>query len=576
MKKINKIIDIIKENKWIHYLIIIVIGIILSIPISKIQIRETHDGTLHMLRMMGTNHSLNIGQIPPIISPYFCNGGGYAMNLFYNPLVTYIPLLIKIFTPSYAMALKIFAGLCIVLSGITMYQFVYSVTKKRTIALFSAIIYLSAPYKLSDAYKRYAIGEFASFIFMPILFKGLYNLFNQDGKKHYYIAIGAIGLMLTHTVTTFYMAIFSAIYVLFNIKKLKEKEIIKKIAINVGFILLISLFFLGPMLEAKITTDYAIFDSIIMCTNGKYVYENTMRINDFFVDNVEDTDATVISIGIPIFVLMCLTVFTYKKVDKKYKDFFIISLFFSFICLYMSSRYCPWFLFPDFFCKLQYPWRLIGFFDFFISFVAGVNIYILLKMLFNKDLTRLIIVTLLTILTIIYTMPILLQFEARDNTIDEKYEEIVLEKKYIHYFTINRDYLPTKAIVQQRKYLMDREFKKLVILEGKAKLVNEEYGDLHYNAEIEDYKEGTILEFPFFFYPGYTINLEENGEITKLETMESPYGFVCTVIDKDIQNGKIVMEYKGTFVTNASYIISFIGLIVFIVYIIREEKYAKN
>ena len=123
---------------------------------------------------------------------------------------------------------------------------------------------------------------------------------------------------------------------------------------------------------------------------------------------------------------------------------------------------------------------------------------------------------------------------------------------------------------------MDREFKKLVILEGEAKLLNEEYGDLHYYTEIEDYKEGTILEFPFFFYPGYTISLEENGNITKLETMESPYGFVCTVIDKDIQNGKIVMEYKGTFVTNASYVISFIGLIVFIVYIIREEKYAKN
>ena len=41
---------------------------------------------------------------------------------------------------------------------------------------------------------------------MPLLFIGMYNLFNQDGKEHYFITIGAVGLVLTHTVTTFYMA----------------------------------------------------------------------------------------------------------------------------------------------------------------------------------------------------------------------------------------------------------------------------------------------------------------------------------------------------------------------------------
>ncbi|MCI8344615.1 MAG: hypothetical protein HFJ42_01320 [Clostridia bacterium] len=68
----NKIINQIKENKWIHYTIIILVGVILSIPLSLIQIRETHDGFLHLLRMIGTNNALKIGEIPPIIAPYFC------------------------------------------------------------------------------------------------------------------------------------------------------------------------------------------------------------------------------------------------------------------------------------------------------------------------------------------------------------------------------------------------------------------------------------------------------------------------------------------------------------------------
>jgi len=571
MEKLNKILKQIKENKWLHYAIILIIGVILSIPLCKIQIRDTHDGFLHLLRMIGTNNTFKIGEIPPIVAPYYCNGGGYAMNLFYNPLVTYVPLLIKLFTPTYALALKVFAGFCIVLSGITMYQFVFSVTKKRTIALFSAIIYLISPYKLGDVYKRYAIGEFASFIFMPILFIGMYNLFNEEGKKHYYIAIGAIGLMLTHTVTTFYMAIFCLIYVLFNITKLKEKEIIKKLIINVIFIVLISLFFIAPMFEAKSMAEYTIFDSTIMSTNGDYVFKNTLNLSEFFVD-IGEENATTYIIGVPIFVLMCLTVFTYKNVDKKYKEFFIIAILFSMVSLYMSSKYCPWFIFPDFFCKLQYPWRMMGFFAFFISFVIGVNLQILLKTLFNKDLTRLIVITILVIAMVIYTIPILLQYETKDYKKDETSTNKVLEDPYIYHMSINRDYLPKKALLVQRTYLDERDYSKIYVLQGNAKIENENVTDLTMTANIVNCEKDTILEFPFFYYPGYKITLEQNGKITTLQSIESENGFVSTLIDADITEANITVKYEGTIITYVSYSISFISLIVFTIYIIKQKN----
>ena len=35
MEKVKKAINVIKENKWIHYAIIVVIGVILSIPLCK-------------------------------------------------------------------------------------------------------------------------------------------------------------------------------------------------------------------------------------------------------------------------------------------------------------------------------------------------------------------------------------------------------------------------------------------------------------------------------------------------------------------------------------------------------------
>ena len=81
MKEILKKIYVnLKENKYIHYIIIIVIGIILSIPISKIQIRGTHDGALHFLRLLGTADTLKMGQFPPLINQNYCNG----VRIFYE------------------------------------------------------------------------------------------------------------------------------------------------------------------------------------------------------------------------------------------------------------------------------------------------------------------------------------------------------------------------------------------------------------------------------------------------------------------------------------------------------------
>ena len=575
VEKIDGFIAQIKNNKWIHIAIIIIVGIILSLPLYKICIRDTHDGALHLLRIMGTINSFKIGEIPPIVAPYFCNGGGYAMNLFYNPLVTYIPLLIKLIIPSYTVALKVFAALCIILSGLTMYDFTYSVTKKRLIALFAAIIYILSPYKLGDIYRRFAIGEFASFIFIPILFTGLYNLFNQGGKKHYYIAIGAIGLVLTHTVTTFYIGIISTIYVLMNFKKLKSKEVIKKIVVNLFFIILVTLFFIGPMLEAKNSAEYSVFDSDIMSTYGEYVYSNTLKIGQLFNDKVTEFEDTVVSIGIPIAIFMLFSIITYKKVKEEhseYKDFYILSLCLCFITVYMSTRYCPWKIIPDFLCKLQYPWRMLGFFNVFSSFVVGVNMYIILNMFFKRDTTKLIVYLIVGILMILYTLPIALQFETDDYDRDTRYISSIEKNYKINHMYINRDYLPTKALLQQKKYLKNRDYEKVYVIYGEAEVSNEEVKDLSLKADIRNCKESTVLEFPFFYYPGYSIKMELNSEVVELKSMESINGFVSVIIPDDVKSGKITVEYEGTTLTHVSYVISFISFIIFVVYVVQEKK----
>ena len=578
MKKTKEIIEYCKENKWLHYIVIIAIGIILSVPLKYIQIRDTHDGCLHYLRIMGTINSFKLGQIPPIVAPFYCNGWGYAMNLFYNPIVTYIPLLLKLCIPSYMLMLKIYAGICIVLSGITMYIFVNSVTDNKAIALISAILYMAAPYKLGDIYRRYAIGEFTSFIFILILFQGLYSLLKKDGSKHYLISISTILLLLTHTVTTFYLAIFSGVYVLFNIKKLKEKFVLNKIFINLFLVIMVCMFFVMPMMEARIKGNYTIFDDEIMHMNGDYVYNNTLTIDRLFKENVVIFEDTIFCIGIIIAILFALNIILYRFVDNRYKDLYIIFIMFSILSLYMCTKYCPWFILPNFFCKLQYPWRMLGFFNFFSSFIIGINLYIILKFLFKKDLIRILVASIILGMIVSNSISIMMQFKTNDENRDEKYINSIMNDLEINPLRINREYMTFNALVKQRNYLQEREHDTICILQGEADIINQNKEELSMSAKIKDISKDTILEFPFLYYPGYEVIIKnENGIEKKYEAIESENGFASIQIENNIDGeSQINIEFKPTKLTKISYIISGVSLIILIVYIIYEKGKNKE
>lgn len=578
MIKIKKYLNIgmkqIKQNKWLHYLLIAIIGIILSIPfLNFVQIRDSHDGSLHMLRLMGTVDTLKIGQFPPLINQNYCNGAGYSMNLFYPPLVTYLPLLIKLFTQTYMGALKIFAVIAIILSGITMYEFVYQVTGKRIVALFSAVFYMIAPYKLANVYKRYAIGEFVGMIFIPIVFLGLYNLFEQDGKKHYYIAIGATCLMLSHSVTTVYTALFCILYILFHLKALKDKEIIKKCIINGIFILLISMLFWMPLLEATTSAEYTIMNDEVMRTNGEFAFANTISYSQL-VKDIGEEDGTTFMLGMPTILLFLLTVLVFRKVDKNYQEYYLLSVVFALISLFMVGRFFPWSIMPNFICKLQYPWRMLGFFIFFASIVCGSNLYYILKKITQKETLHILISLLVIIISISSSMRMMSQFYTTDNEKDKTYETYIKENIKISHRQINRDYMPLRALMLQHTYVLNRK-DVTYVLEGKADILEERKEGLKDEITLEQASKETILEFPYYYYPGYKITIETEGKIEKITAVESKNGYLSCKLPNEVTQGVIKVEYVGTMITTVSYIISAISLIGFIIYIRYEKKKEK-
>lgn len=570
----KKFLEDIRKDKVIHYIIIIASSFIASIPLINLRIYGTDDGFVHMLRIFGTEQILKTGIFPPFIYSKFANGFGYAINLFYSPFVTYGPLFFRIFGLHYYTCLKLFAYSTILISCFTMYNFLYEVSKKREIAILGAVIYAFIPYRLETIFNRFAIGEFTAYIFFPMLFHGLFNLLKGDGKQHYYIAISAIGLILTHTISTEYSAIFALLYIVFNFKQLKNKGVIRKIAINVIFILAITAFFTVPLMEHKILGNYVIFNSTSMRSLPSDVQNSTIDVLQLFKDSGE-VNGVSFKIGIPLIVLTLLGILPYRKIDKAVKNEYITFAIIAVISLVMSTKLFPWIIMPKILTTLQFAWRMLAYFEFAISIICAVNLYYFIEMIAKdkeKIYNALFAISIVVIIASMAKIDYNYSYEAEKTLTDEEYEANLSNKTSI--WSINREYLPEKVDTKAlgNSYLDHRE-NRVYVLNGNATIINEKKEDLLLEFDIEDYKANTILELPYIYYLGYTVTTEQNE---KIQTFESDNGMLAIKLDENIDSAHISVEYTGTKIEKVSYVISAISVITFMGYLFYYKKMSKQ
>ena len=258
----------------------------------------------------------------------------------------------------------------------------------------------------------------------------------------------------------------------------------------------------------------------------------------------------------------------------------------------MCTRFFPWKYMPDIFCKLQYPWRMLGFFIFFASVLSGINLQLIIEKISKKETINIILavfsIAIITFLGI-HTVSKFIQRDkerseekytlegyTRSATVDETYENSIMENKKISHMSINREYLPVKALVLQHTYMMERE-NKIYVLSGNASIYDEYKDNIRLTAKIENLEENTILELPYLYYPGYKITVQdESGKIMELNSEESENGYLSTRIE-GIKNGLIKVEYIGSQITKISYILSMISIVAFAIYIYLYIKiYSKK
>ena len=618
----RKIKEQIKNEKVYSIIIILIASIFICLPLLCQNLDVTYDdGIQHISRIIGTYQGLQNGN--STVFENFCNGFGYSWNLFYSPITAYFPLIFKLLGVSYAVCIKLFMFTVVFLSGLFMYMFVKKITKNNNIALIASVFYVLAPYRFTDMYIRNALAELTSFMFLPLVFLGLYNVFNNitKNKKLLYknvaipLVIGGVGLVLTHTIIAMYTAIFAFIYVLINIIKLikennKEKSnkinnldkkqitsILKQIGICLVLIIVITSFFWAPLLEARNSADYEVFKPGRMERTDVLV---AYKLDFYRLFVTFGKDYMVYDIGLIVLLGLVLTPLAIKKVkETKYYKLYLFMLISGIISCIMTLRIFPFENLPSILKMLQFSFRMLEFSSFFFAFVAGINIYVVFKRFKLKYIF--IILGAMCVLT--------LTFMGKAKYIENYNEQrlidtvpVTSETGRVHAGCASFEYLPSKAF-ENRNYIETRN-QDAIVLEGNVRIENakkdnskmsfnvvkNENNDMQNYINVSDEEidanetsseniENNVdnlikIELPYIYYPGYNATIENVGSI---QTYETDNGFVgITIPNIEGENLKVNVEYSGTFIMTFTKIISTIGACLFLFYILRvsfnEEK----
>lgn len=540
-----------REKEIINYILIIIASIIISIPLANKSLNiYRDDGIQHICRIIGTEQTLADKQFLPMIMSNLCNNFGYSWNIFYSPLTAYMSVMFRIFNFSYVNCLKLCMFVIVLLSGLTMYKLTFRITKNKKLATLASIIYILAPYRITDMYTRTALAELASFIFIPIVFEGLYIIVNEE-KKSYKLALGAAGLILTHQVIAMYTAIICFVYLIVFFKKLKSKTVLKNIGVNLLFCILMTSFYWVGLLQHYFSTSYEVFVPGRMEREEVLIFYKA-KFSQLFITSSEQT--MIYAIGLLSVIGLVLTPIAYKKIPEEYKKTYMFFLITGVILIGMTLSIFPFEKLPQALTMLQFTFRLFTFTSFFFAFVVATNFAILIKNF--KTLDIVVLLTISILLLVPYKSK--LDFNLKDN--EERLingVRITENTGRVHAGMASMEYLPTKAF-KNLKYIANRKDEVIVLDNDEAVISDYTKQASNMNCKISNINKETTIELPYIYYLGYRVYA--NGQ--EITYTESDNGFIQINIAKDSQ---IKVKYLGTNEMLISYAVSIISFATIIV-----------
>ncbi len=547
-------------GKW-HYLVVFAFGVILSAGVwtFMLQVMTGDDYAFHITRLQSASKAWSNGQIVPQVDPDELSGFGYAYNLFYGPLITYVVAGLQAIFQIWPVAINLALVLCLIGSGLTMCYVMTKISKNKIIAVLAAVFLMSAPYALNNLYARMALGEVVAYVAAPILLLGLWQLLKKEAHAARSIALAATLLLLSHSLSAMLMAITAALFVLFNIRKVLNWENVWRMVLGVAVALGLTAFFTLPLVEAKMVGNYGVFNEgyadVYFGANPRSMNDHRLWPQQLVVMDLNgktNDDGLGGEFGVTLGVVAIIGLLGYwfvrKQIEDKDQRRFVTSLYIiAVLAILLALPVINWYYMPGILWQMQFPWRSLMVSTLLLAVVSAYTMYGMLKGLAQEK--QKVAAVAMGMLAIYMVMPLVLPRENRhlNGVEDVKDDPVTIgwEAEYAPMQLLCSPELEedTKqgfacSLSRIRERLEERGTK-LKVLGGSAKLRDVKRDGLNIDFVVEAGDGVTEVELPLIWYPGYKAELD--GE--KLEVRASDeYGLVLVAVPEG-KSGEVKVYY---------------------------------
>jgi hypothetical protein len=342
----------------------------------------SHDGEHQVIRLYQFDKALKDDQFPVRWAGTSDNGYGYPLFIFsyQSPWFVGVPLVHLGFSLTDSVKGIFIIGY--ILSGMIMFLWLkeaYGVLPGFT----GSLSYLWAPYRLSNIFVRASLGEASVFLFVPLVFWGIWKC--KDESKGFLgiilIALGIAGVILSHLMGLIIFFIPILLWILVQSVGLKEKkkEYLSKSIFGLVLGFCLSAYYLLPaMLEKNLTQapqlltsyfqDHFVTIKQLIYSKWDYGFDFPGTVNDKMSFQVGITQ-WIIAAFLIIFVM-------YKLISKKtiQKEILFVLFIFGYSIVMMLDISKPIWEVISKYAYFDFPWRFLGLTVFVIA--VGVSVFL--------------------------------------------------------------------------------------------------------------------------------------------------------------------------------------------------------
>jgi len=192
------------------------------IPLFRSDLALTHDGNVHLAKMVEYYKMLRDGQFPVRWASDFSYGYGLPTFNFSYPLPYAVAAGLLYTGIGLVPTFKLTFLLSFLLSGLFMFLFTSSLFKNWKSALLATILYQFSPFHLEDIFTRGALGESYTYTLLPLILLGISLLIKKQNLKYYFLsAFATFLLIISHNSVSLLFFGLSALYLFFFARSYK-------------------------------------------------------------------------------------------------------------------------------------------------------------------------------------------------------------------------------------------------------------------------------------------------------------------------------------------------------------------